>query len=320
MKKKALLFLALEGAACVLYVLLGQKFPSLFGAAAAFPVQQVGYGLRVLSLSGAVQNGIATILYCAFCLLPLGWFFLRYRKKRHEEEDWLLVLMTAVLFPVMYLMVNPHLMGTYLGKAWELGGSMVLGSALWSILAGYLILRFLRSCFRAEEQKWMDYLKLLLLIMAAALVLGAFGTGLENLLDSIQDLKESNQGSESGLGWTVFFLVLRYAADILPNLLCCFILLDAGSMLEQMKENTWSETVVNAAGKLSHSCGTLLKLLIGTNVGINLLQLLFAKQLRVVDSTISLPLDIMALVIGMLLVSRFIRSHKELKEENDSFI
>lgn len=315
MKKKMTLFLVLEAVLCAAYVLPGQALPNLFGTLVTFPFKQIGLGLRALSLSGGAGNVTAIVLYIAVCLVPMAVLL---RKKAWQWEDSLLVVLTAALFPVMYLMVNPHLQGEWLGQMQATLGTEIMGAVIWSIIAGYLVLRLLRKCFAAEEHRLMDYLRGLMAVLAAAFVLGAFGTGLDGLLGSIESVRSGN--SVGNLNTTYFFLGLQYLVDILPNILCCGIIQDAHDMLGNMKEEPYSDEVIAAAEELSRSCGMLLTAVVVSNAAFNLLQLLNMKRLHVVNAVVQLPLDVVVLVIALLLMARFIRSHKQLKEENDFFI
>lgn len=315
MKRKLTVILILEAAFCITYVLLGQAWPNLFGALVSFPFKQIGYGLRALSLSGGAGNVAAIVLYIAVCLLPTAALL---RKKKWQWEDSLPVVLTLAMFPVMYLMVNPHLQGEWLGQLQAELGTELLGASLWSVVAGYAVLILLRKCFGAEENRLMDYLRWLLAGLAAFYVLGAFGTGLDELLTKIESVRSGN--SVGDLNTTYFFLAMQYMVNILPNILCCGIILDAHSMLGSMKEETYSDEVILSAEKLSYRCGRMLGIVVLSNVGFNLLQMVNMRRLHVVNAVVQLPLDVIALVIALLLMARFIRSHKQLKEENDFFI
>lgn len=320
MKKKLSVFLALEAAVCVSYVLLGSALPNLFGEIVSFPFRQIGLGLRALSLSGGVGNVAAIVLYAVFCLLPGLAGLVLVKKQKAHGEDILLLIQSILLFFVMYLMVNPHLQEESLGQIQSLMGTEMLGIVVYSILAGWAALRILRKCFAAEQGKLMDYLNALLTAVAAFLTLTAFGTGLDGLLDSFTNLRNENRGTENTLGLTYVFLTLQYAVNILPNVLSCGVIGHAVEMLAEMKQETYSDAVIAGAEKLSASCGRMIKIVVTTNICFNLLQLMFMKNLRVVNTVIQLPLTTLVLAIALLLMARFIRSHKELKEENDYFI
>jgi hypothetical protein len=76
--KRRLLYalLVLEAALCITLSLAKNSFGGAFSALLAFPFEQIGLGLRLLSLTGKLGNSIALTLYAAFCLLP-AFFLLR---------------------------------------------------------------------------------------------------------------------------------------------------------------------------------------------------------------------------------------------------
>ena len=98
--------LSVEAAACVLFCILQRSLSGLFSTLIAFPFEQIGAGLRVLSLSGAVGNVVAIILYMLLGLIPAGiWGFLHWRKKS-EPLDIMLLVISALLFVTLY--PHPH--------------------------------------------------------------------------------------------------------------------------------------------------------------------------------------------------------------------
>ena len=317
MKKKISLFLGLEALLCAAYVVLGQALPSLFGTLVTFPFQQIGLGLRALSISGGIGNGLAIGVYVLFCLIPAG--LVVFGKKRHPE-DVLLVLLSVVLFPVMYLMVNPQLQSSWLGKVYDTMGSELLCLVTWSILVGYALMRVLGKCFTAQQPRLTDYMKWLMVFYCAALVFAVFGNGLDSLLTNMDAFRQANSGSASGLNLTYTFLAVQFLVNSLPAVLFCGVMLDACALMDLLKSEGYTDTLITAAENLSRRCGRMLMLVILSNVSFNVIQLLFIRNLRNVSTVVRMPLDILLLVVGMLLIARFIRSHKELQDENDAFI
>lgn len=320
MKKKLSVFLALEAVLCAAYVLLGIALPNLFGSIVSFPFKQIGLGLRALSLSGGVGNMAAIVLYIAICLIPSAACLLADRKKKACGEDLLLILLTVVLFFVVYFSINPHLQAQYLGELQALIGAEMLGIVAWSILAGWGALKILRKCFAAEQENLLDYLKILLMAIAALLVLTSFGTGLDGLIASYENLRSSNTALAGRLGMSDTFLTMQYIVDILPNVLICGVIIKAVELIGEMKKESYSDTVLEGAEALSDSCGRMIKIVVTSNILFNILQMVFMKNLQVVNTVIQLPLTTLTLAVALLLMARFIRSHKELKEENESFI
>lgn len=125
--------------------------PGIFTAVAAFPFEQLGLGLRALSLSGGAGNAAALVLYGAVCLLPAGALLLIQRRRALCPEDALLPVLSAALFPVLYWMINPGLLGQFYGSAeGQPVAKAVLGIIVYSVLLGYVLLRMLRRFFTAD--------------------------------------------------------------------------------------------------------------------------------------------------------------------------
>ena len=79
MKEKHLLtLLSIEAAACVLFCILQRSVSGFFSTIVAFPFEQLGEGLRALSLSGGAGNAAAILFYVLLSLIPAGiWLILK---------------------------------------------------------------------------------------------------------------------------------------------------------------------------------------------------------------------------------------------------
>lgn len=168
------LALGLEAVACIVFVSFRASVHGLFTTAMAFPLEQIGLLLRKLSLPGGVGNAAAFVIYAAICLVPAAAFLALLKKRGFRKEDLLLPLLSIVLFAALYLMVNPGLIGRLFGGAGgESGeeiGKAVLGGTVYSVLCGYLVLRFLRLSVESSTQKLQNYMAVLLGVFSALCV------------------------------------------------------------------------------------------------------------------------------------------------------
>ena len=104
-----------------------------------FPLEQIGCALRRLSLSGAMGNMIAIILYVLIGLIPcMVWLFLK-GKGKNLKEDYLLFPISGFLLLVLYYMINPGLIPVNEAG----GGKLLLAGTFYSVLVGYVVLRSL---------------------------------------------------------------------------------------------------------------------------------------------------------------------------------
>ncbi|MDR0952306.1 MAG: hypothetical protein LBM18_05225 [Oscillospiraceae bacterium] len=314
-------FLILEAAVCVALCFVKASLSGAFTAVFAFPFEQIGLALRAISLSGALGNAAALALYILISLLPAGALLLLRKRRRLYVEDWLLAVLSAFLFAALYLMVNPVLIPQTFGKtASGALGKAILGGTAYSIIIGYLILRALRLFKAGTAQKLGRYLAIMLGVLNVLLVYMAFGGQFAALLDSIAALRAGNVGTEDTLGPSYVFLALQYAVNALPYVLDVFVVFAAMKLLREFRRERYSEESVAAAERLSRFCVITLTATTLTNIGFNLLQLLFAGSLRMVNGSVQVPVFSILFVLAALLLTRFFIDGKALKDENDSFI
>ncbi len=105
------ILLLTEASLCIVLSNAQASFAGFFTTTMAFPFEQIGLILRRLSLSGTAGNIAAVLIYATFCLTPVFILFLRRKKRGFFTEDLLLALLSAVLFVVLYYMINPGLAG-----------------------------------------------------------------------------------------------------------------------------------------------------------------------------------------------------------------
>jgi hypothetical protein len=238
-------------------------------------------------------------------------------------EDALLGLLSAALFVSLYLLINPLYLGSLFGGAGEAGlvvGKAVLGGTLWSVLCGYLVLRMLRLSFESGTEKLQGYIGALLCALSFLFVWVICGGAFGGMLDSFSALREGNTGSESGLGTTYIFLVLRYLTKAMPYILDIFTVFLALDLLAAMRTDRYSEQTETLALRLSRWCGKALAATVVSGVLLNLLQFLFARALRSVDSSLSIPLASVLFVLAVLFFARLVSENRRLKGDIDLFI
>ena len=297
---------------------IGELVPHSFATLMAFPFQQLGMGLRTLSLVGKSGNLLAIVMYAACCLGPIAVLLWALRRRRLYPEDALLAVLSFVLFIVLYFAINPGLMAPHV--AIMDSSSALLGSVAYSVLFGYVILRALRAFFAARDgYRLQAYLKILLYILNVLFVFIALGAYLNSLLDSLVALRAANTGGV-GLGLSYIFLVLQYLVNALPYLLNILVVFAALNLLQEQTSDSYSAGAVMAAEKLSRVCGLTLVAGVLSNLAFNMLQLLFLKSLRVVNSVVRVPLFSIIFVLATLLLAQYIKESKQIKEDNSMFI
>lgn len=315
------MFLCVEAVLCVVLCILQVSFTGVFSSITAFPFEQIGLGLRNLSLSGGPGNAAAIVIYAAVSLLPAAVLLVLSKKRSLHAEDGLLILLSIVLFAVLYLMINPGSIGMLTGGLTEYSaGKSLLGVIVYSIVCGHLVLRLLRLFNGGGTDALVRYMSAILHLLNMLLVYIIFSTCLGYLFDSIASLKAGNAGNEHLLGASYFFLALQFIVGALPYAMDIFVVFAALRLLREMQTDRYSEKTVTAAERMSRLCTAALTVTVLSNIGLNLFQLLFAKSLMVIDTAVQIPIFSMTFVLAALLLTRFVTENKQLKDDNDTFI
>lgn len=316
-----LVLLAAEAVVCVLLCFMNVSPAGAFSAAVAFPFEQIGFGLRALSLSGGFGNAAAIFIYVIVSLLPAGALLLLRKRRKLYIEDSLLAVISAALFGVIYLMINPGLIPEALGRAaMPPVGKAILGGTVYSLIAGYVTFRVLRLFAAGNTQKLERYMTVMLGLLNVLFVYMAFGTCFNDMLASMASLRAGNVGNEHLLGATYFFLTLQFVVNALPYILDIVVIFSALRLLYEMRTERYSVESVNAAARMSRLCAVALVTMTVANIAFNLLQLLFARSLMIINSSLQIPVFSILFVLAALLLTRFITENKQLKDENDQFI
>jgi len=322
MKHKILVgILSIETILLVLFSILQTSFAGVFSTVMAFPFEQIGLGLRSLSLSGAFGNAAAFVVYFAVSLLPVAALLVLRKKRRLCKEDGLLVLLSIVLFAVLYFMINPGFLSLWPSGAGGLAmGKAVLGVMVYSVLVGYFVLRILRRVCYGGTERLIRYMPFMLGLLNVLFVYLIFGAYLSDMFGSFETLRAGNVGNEHLLGATYVFLAMQFLVDALPYVFCIFIIFAALKILDEMKTDRYSSGTVAAAEQIFRLCVAALVTTVLANIGFNLLQFLFAGYLVVISSSVQIPIFGVAFVFAALLLTRLVTENKQLKDDNELFI
>ena len=260
-------------------------------------------------------------LFFLVSLSPIVALLLIRKRRKLCVEDGLLALLSAVLFAVLYIMINLGVISTWTGRvAAQPIGKAMLGGMAYSVLCGYFVLRVLRLFSNGGTEKLAHYMSVMLRLLAVLFVYVIFGVCFNGLLDSVTALRAGNVGNEHLLGTTYAFLVLQLIIDALPYAFNVLILFTALHLLDEMRVDRYSAETVRAAAQISRLCTTALVVMILTNVSFNLLQFLFVKSLVVTNGSVRIPIFSITFVLAALLLTRLTAESKQLKDDNDMFI
>lgn len=304
--------------------------------AVAFFWEQAGGMLRRLSLSGVGGNIAAWIIFILAGGSPLILWAVLGLRKRAGKSDLLLLPISAVLTAGLWFMVNPSYMARYLFHGMEDVGAYIFPGVICSLVLAWGVMRFLRIYEGLDRQKFIRCLEVLLGIYGAVTAIalcrgwwtelaegwtslrqGNTWAGGEGLLPGMASDMAPDRGS---LPVSSFFLILQVTAQKLPGFLEMILFVLVICLLYSSEKEHFGQGSLIWVERLKRWSGRFLGIILLSNAGVNLLQLLFAGYILQGNYRVFLPLWEVAAVLGILLLSRFYLESKRLKEENDGFI
>lgn len=312
MKNKTLMImLVCEAALLFILVLLTNRFPGLFSSMMAFPFEQIAIGIKALSQTGQVGNGMAAALWVGISLLPLIPA-LRYRQnKTAVMEKISLYSLSCVLLLALYGMINPHVFCSFIPEAegeYLAVVKAIIGVSVWSVIVLCVVLRIIRMFRLSDKVSLLRYLRMILYILcllfaaAAVISLGSSLTALssQKALENITN-------------------VLRAVIASTPYVLDIAIIISTLNLFDiAMTED--QNGIINAAEKLSRICCVALGISVALSAIFNVLQIILMRQLTNVATTVEIPIISIMFVGVMLLLSRLLVENKQLRDDNSLFI
>ncbi len=322
MKEKTLIWILMaEAVVCAAAAL---AFPvsdnTGYLAVAPFPFALFGLLLRTLSLSGKAGNVFAVLLYICLCALPLVPVGLHAKRHTQKGEDWLLFILSAFSFYMMYMMVNPGLLSMTPSFINADYAKAAFGGTWYSILFGYIVIRLLRRSDSAATESLLKTMRLLLAFTAAVIVFGVGYIGVGDLKAKIIAVQSGNTGPNVSLGFTYAFLVFRYLASQVPAVMEIGIFLLAMTLCTHLRADRFGVGAINAANQLAAFSKTAVITIVLSTLAVNIAQIVFAGVLVSLSFTASLPVDSLIVALGAMLMTRFFAASGQLAQDNRLFI
>ncbi|MCI9219225.1 MAG: hypothetical protein HFH94_05750 [Lachnospiraceae bacterium] len=287
-----------------------------------FPWEQMGLGLRRLSLSGSAGNIAAWILFLAAGALPLFTMaFLRYRRKSCRA-DYLLPLLSVSLFAGLWFFINPSYMDRYLSPM-PTGGiaKYSLAAVIYSLFLTWILLRLVFLYEKAGQGRLLAGLRILLGLYGLVLGIGLFVQSSVEFREALRALQESNTGSDSHLvRISTLFLAIQVVIGILPTASQIALLFMMVLFLRRYEKEPFGPEASLAMKRLKAASGRLLTVVLLANAGFNVLQLLCSRFLLTSFHRIPFPLSEILVMLGIRTLSFLYLESRRLKEDNDMFI
>lgn len=278
----------------------------------SFPFTRLGDGLRQLSLSGTVGNITAIVLYAIIALLPLTYLL----RKKWGTEDLLLPLCTALLFYVLYYMINPTLRPAVLQNS---VGDGILSGVIYSTLLSWAVIKLISRCDTMRSETLFHTLRLVL-IACAVLLLPATAVSFDSCRAEIVTIQTANTAPNLDLTATFALVFFSFAVIALEYLLTAVLLLLAAKLVHELERDPYSPACTLTAQQTAHWARRSVRIVILTNTALQIVQLLSAKYVHHIAVNFHIPLLGIAVPFALLALSRLLCAARELKDDNNLFI
>lgn len=285
-----------------------------------FPFGQIGEALRALSLASPAGNIAAMVIYLFLSITPVLYLVYRVarQKKAPDAIDILLIMMSVMLFIMMYLMVNPGYINSGLYGAMP-GKGAALAMTFWSMVVGYVVLKCMRASAGTDEKKLAKYLKLILIAVAAVIAINIILGIFTEVIPAARGIKEIDAQLNSDHN-TSIFLWIKYFADKVPSVLNIVVIIHTIKMVDQLRLDRYSQAAIAAAENLSRICRISVTVMILTSIAVNLFQFLVWTKVYKTSYVVDIPLLSIVICIAVLLLAKFFASDKAMKEDHDMII
>lgn len=288
------------------------------------PFDLIGNGLRFLSLSSKSLNVLAFILYSLFSLLPT--FYMLYKSKRSflERIDLMLAVLSIYSFYMMYQFINPGLLVSRMPELLADSSAiplikLILVIVYYSLLIGYIVLRFTGTLFTRNITDRMNYLCnglkqiLVLVSIVYTFMFGYFYTF--KLLNSLNKYMIVEPSSIS-----VIVVLVKYVLEGLPVLFTILIFMYGVMLLNAMISNHLKDEEILAAEQLGIISRNAVYITVFSNITLNILQFILNNKL--IDTEFSVEISIFPLIIAFsaMILSGYFKHSKELYEDSEMII
>ncbi len=322
MKRKSfIIFLCAEFAALVGLSTLTLKCPQIFSSLIAFPFEQIGRGLRFLSISGSIGNGLALSVWIGLSSLPLIPAMKNWNEKGHKLENISLCLLAIALLVGLFNIANP---GVLFSSPFDIDNRIlyaVNAIIIWSVVILYIILRLIRLYQAGGLNELLHYTKSLLYILCilfVGVISISCGQALAAMLGDINHPMDAAMAIKKNPVDAVM-AVISFIAALLPYLLDVIITFSSIQLLDMLIQKK-TDGLMNAAKHLSHQCCICLGLSPLSVLILNFLQLLLSNWLTDISISAQIPLMSIAFVLGIFLICQLISENLRLQADNDLFI
>lgn len=285
------------------------------------PFELIGKGLRFLSLSSAIGNVIAIIIYAAISLIPAIYAIYQRKTGTKRKEDILLIAITGLLFYSLYMFINPGLMYERMPDIFSMdkqslvAEKIIYAFIIYSVVIIWLIMKVIRFLGDDSQKNWKSRLYFGMKALIAALIsyyilLITYAKTFELLHKGGDKLKNI-----SSIEW------FKSILQLLPVILTILLFINIIHVVKAIEDHKEKQQMT-AVARLANVAKVTAVVTVISDFILNFYQFLLGATLQNVNVTFAPDVSMEPLIIafGALIFHEYFKRTKQLKEENDQFI
>ncbi len=329
MKKKLTIFLIME--VLILFILNIFK-ANIFNMKQIifFPYYQISNMLRIMSLSGNIGNIVSWAIYILISIIPII-LFIRIKKKNNLKNiDYLLFLISLLIFSTIYLGINPNIIEIILKQNISLQASFSIITNQLILL--YIIWRFLK--ININRTNSIKYIIGILFLTNVIAIINIFGVSLKDNLNNMETLnyygnamsifEYLNRLKEKYMfaieNYELVRIMLDFINNNIFNMVYIFLNMNLIYILIDMENEFNENIVITKLYSLKNKIKVGLLMSIFINIIINLVYIIFEKYFYNITIKINFNLELLVYFLFISLIVQYLIKVKEIKEENEMFI
>lgn len=285
------------------------------------PFELIGKGLRFLSLSSAIGNVIAIVIYAAISMIPAIYVIYQRKTGRKHKEDILLIAFTGLLFYSLYMFINPELMYERMPDIFSMdkqslvAEKIIYAFIIYSVVIIWLIMKAIHFLGDDSQKNWKSRLYfgmkgLIVALVSYYILLITYAKTFELLHKGGDKLKNI-----SSVEW------FRSILQLLPVILTILLLINIIHVVKAIEDHKEKQQMT-AVARLANVAKVTAVVTVISDFILNFYQFLLGASLQNVNVTFSPDVSMESLIIafGALIFHEYFKRTKQLKEENDQFI
>lgn len=295
-----------------------------------FPYYQISNMLRIMSLSGNIGNIVSWAIYILISIIPII-LFIRIKKKNNLKNiDYLLFLISLLIFSTIYLGINPNIIEIILKQNISLQASFSIITNQLILL--YIIWRFLK--ININRTNSIKYIIGILFLTNVIAIINIFGVSLKDNLNNMETLnyygnamsifEYLNRLKEKYMfaieNYELVRIMLDFINNNIFNMVYIFLNMNLIYILIDMENEFNENIVITKLYSLKNKIKVGLLMSIFINIIINLVYIIFEKYFYNITIKINFNLELLVYFLFISLIVQYLIKVKEIKEENEMFI